>query len=224
MVEFNSDEGRKRLQRSQFNNDFYQLVNYYQPQVNPLYCGVASGVMMLNALKGDIKSQKAGQVVRPSGKVIAFPSYTQEGFFNDKTDLVKDRAVIGLKSKDKAGKYDAGISLEDFAKILAVHGLKAKVEHADDDSSVEKFRRELKRYMRDSEHYIVTNFKGRLFGQKTGGHISPVVAYDEDSDSLLVMDVALHKNKWFWVGVEEFYKAMHSFDGDSFRGWVVVWK
>ena len=56
---WNSEEGLKRLSRSQFKNDFYQLVNFFQPQINPIYCGAASSVMILNAFNyGKIASQK----------------------------------------------------------------------------------------------------------------------------------------------------------------------
>ncbi|WP_455220479.1 hypothetical protein, partial [Kaarinaea lacus] len=37
LVSWNSEEGKKRLFRSKFNNDFFQLANHYQPQANPLY-------------------------------------------------------------------------------------------------------------------------------------------------------------------------------------------
>lgn len=223
VVKWNSDEGLKRLDRSEFKNDFYQLVNYYQPQINPLYCGMASGVILLNAMSDEIPSQKGGEMISPSGKVIEFHSYSQLSFLNAKTDKIKKRELIELKEKRADGKYDAGVSLRDFSRILSEgYGLRTELKYADENNSVEKFREDLKRYLVEDERFIVANFKGKLIGNKTGGHISPVVAFDEISDSVLVLDVALHKNPWYWVGVEDFYGAMNSLDGEKFRGWLVA--
>jgi hypothetical protein len=70
----------------------------------------------------------------------------------------------------------------------------------------------------------VVNFDGKVFGNKTGGHISPIVAYDEKSDSLLVLDVALHKNPWYWVDLKEMVTAMNTKDGENFRGYLITKK
>lgn len=232
---WNSAEGLKRLNQSQFNNDFYQLANYYQPQINPLYCSVATGVMLLNAIEGNkIVSQKENEVQNPEalgGGVIEFHSYSQLGFLNEKTDVIKKREIIQMKAakgiKDGKEIYDAGVSLADFSKILSkVYGLKVKANYADknDEKSVNKFRDDLKKYLAENKKFIVVNFDGKMIGNKTRGHISPAVAYDEVSDSVLVLDAALHKNSWYWVGVGELYNAMNSKDDEKFRGYLVVGK
>ena len=232
---WNSEEGLKRLKQSQFNNDFYQLANYYQPQINPLYCSVATGVMLLNAIEGEkIASQKENEVQKPEalgGGVVEFHSYSQLGFLNEKTDVIKKREIIQMKSvkeiKDGKEIYDAGVSLADLSKILSkVYGLKVKVNYADknDEKSVNKFRDDLKKYLTENKKFIVVNFDGKMIGNKTRGHISPAVAYDEVSDSVLVLDAALHKNSWYWVGVKELYNAMNSKDDENFRGYLVVGK
>ena len=193
-------------------------------------------MILLNATYANdkIPSQKENQIKRPKaagGGISEFHSYSQLGFLNEKTDVIKKREIIQMKAvkeiKDGKEIYDAGVSLADFSKILSkVYGLKVKVNYADknDEKSVNKFRNDLKKYLTENKKFIVVNFDGKMIGNKTRGHISPAVAYDEVSDSVLVLDAALHKNSWYWVGVWELYNAMNSKDGDRFRGYLVVGK
>ncbi|MBU6338863.1 MAG: hypothetical protein KGQ36_02705 [Rickettsiales bacterium] len=233
---WNSVEGLKRLKNSKFNNDFYQLANYYQPQINPLYCSVATGVMLMNALNAgeEIPSQKENEIKKPEamgGGVIEFHSYSQLGFLNEKTDKIKKREIIQLKEpkevKNGEKIYDAGVALGDYAKILnKAYGLKVKLHYVEqnDEKSIQKFRDDVKKYLAEDKKFIVVNFDGKMIGNKTKGHISPLAAYDEESDSILVLDAALHKNTWYWVQLPSLYKAMNTKDGDNYRGYLIVGK
>ncbi len=229
---WNSVEGLKKLENSQFKNDFYQLVNFYQPQENPLYCSIATATIISNALDyGKIPSQKESEIIKPKqagGGVIEFHLYLQKTFFNAKTQKIKKRAVIEFQEPITIGEqkiYDAGISLGDFAKMLSqAHNFKIKVTYAkkNDVKSIEKFRITLKEILADKENFIVANFDGRVIGTKTEGHISPLVAYDEASDSILVLDVALHKNQWYWINLEKLYEAMNTKDAEKYRGYLLI--
>jgi hypothetical protein len=227
---WNSPQGILRLERSHFKNDFYQLANFYQPQINPLYCSVASAIIILNALDyGNIVSQKAGEIHKPQslgGDTIKYHLYLQNGFFNGKTEKIKKQAVIDyqkLKVNDK--NYDPGIGLDDLFKMLTkVYNLRAKVTYAtkNDERSVAKFRHTLKKVLADKENFIIANFDGAVLAQKTQGHVSPLAAYDEASDSVLVLDVALHKTRWYWAEVKNFYRAMNTKDNKTYRGYLVI--
>jgi hypothetical protein len=202
---WNSKEGLARLDRSQFKNDFYQLVNFYQPQINPLYCSAATSVIILNALN--------------SGNFIK-----QEDFFNQKTDKIKLKTIIDKIEKDQNGNYDAGLSLSDLAKILSqIYNLKVELNYAENNNA-KNFRKIVRKILNENQQFLITNFDGKILGHKTNGHISPIAAYDEESDSLLVLDVALHKNQWFWVDLEELYKAMNTKDEENYRGFLIVKK
>jgi hypothetical protein len=203
---FNSGEGLKKLERSQFKNDFYALINFYQPQINSLYCSAASSVVVLNAI---------------NKKNI----FVQESFFNEKTNKIKLKSIIDKKQKNQDGIFDAGLSLADLARILnEVYNLKVEIFYAADfdEKSINNFRQILKEVLNENEKFILANFDGRVVNQATSGHISPIAAFDEESDSLLVLDVALHKNQWFWVDLRQFYKSMHTKDGETFRGFLLV--
>jgi hypothetical protein len=56
----------------------------------------------------------------------------------------------------------------------------------------------------------------------SGGHISPIGAYDQKTDSILVLDVASSKRPWIWVNVYDFYFGMHQKDGENYRGYLIV--
>ena len=232
---WNSEKGLKMLNESQFKNDFYQLINFFQPQINPLYCSAATSTIILNALNySNIPSQKSAEVTKPEamgGGVLEFHSYLQSNFFNEKTDRIKKREIIDLKAPSKKidGKeiYDPGLNLATLSKILSqVYGLKTKVTYVAkiNEKSINKFRQKLKEVLADDKNFMIVNFDGMLIGNKTRGHVSPVGAYDEKTDSVLVLDVALHKNSWYFVSVEKLFAAMNSKDGDSFRGYLVVSK
>ena len=230
--EWNSAEDKKRFEQSKYKADFYNLVNFFQPQINPFYCGIASSVMILNAFnsQGDIPSQKPLEGTRPKafgGGQIEFKSYSQITFLNEITQKIKDRNIIELKNfNDDKSKIDPGLSLDQLAAMLQAYNLKTKTVHVSriNSKELEAFKETLKAVLNDKENFILVNFKGDDIGLKTGGHISPVVAFDEASSSVLMMDVASHNNPWYWVNVDHLYKAMNSKDGKQYRGYLIVSK
>lgn len=238
ILPFQSKIARQRLIESKYNNDFFELVNFYQPQINPLYCSIATAVMILNAFahkEGEIiPSQKNAEIQKPEelgGKIIEFNAYLQDGFLNDKTNKIKKKEQIELvepvSQKNNKKQYDPGLNLQEFANILTkIHNLKVKKIYAkkNDEKSITKFRNNLKKYLQDDENFVVANFDGKEIGVETRGHISPVAAYHEASDSVLILDVALHKNSWYFVSVEKLHKAMNTKDGKNFRGYLIISK
>ncbi len=234
-VSWYSKESRQRFERAEIKNDFYQLAPNYQPQINPLYCGMASATILLNAfrLSKGVVSQPKHEVEKPKvmgGGKIPFPLFTQDTLLNEKTDRVKDRLKIELKNitpenTDNEKAFGPGVSLSQLKGVLEAYGLKADAYEASDKSSdavVSKFREMVKKVLNDEDNFILINFKGATLGAATGGHISPLGAYDSKSDSVLILDVASHKNPWYWIPVSYLYKAMNTKDGDKFRGYVVV--
>ncbi len=223
---WNSEEGLKRLERSEFKSDFYQLANFYQPQENPLYCSIATATMIRNAFEyGNILSQKEGEILKPDGENIAYPLHSQKGFFNEETEKVKKRAIIEFKEPiEGTTNFDAGLSLSDFAKMLRVHAFSVKLNYVkkNDLLTVEKFHQILRNYLNEDSVFVVVNFDGKVIGKTTRGHISPIVAFDEESDSVLVLDVALHKNQWYWVEVSKLIEAMNTKDAENYRGYLLV--
>lgn len=75
--------------------------------------------------------------------------------------------------------------------------------------------------------YIHSQFTSPLFiylfciklalAQTGGGHFSPIAAYDAESDSVLVLDVARFKYPPFWVTIEKLCQAMKTVEPVSGR-------
>ncbi|MFT6331793.1 MAG: hypothetical protein ACJAW3_000111 [Lentimonas sp.] len=234
-VEWNSSEGLKRLESSQFKTDFYDLADHFQPQINPLYCASASSVIILNAINEKKPSQKKLEIKKPAafgGGNIEFKSYSQLTFFNNKTDKIKNRKIIELKNitaenENDSSNFDAGLSLDELGKILRkIYKLKVQTKNIADSNpkTVDNFRKLAREIAADHEKYLLINFYGKKLGLKTGGHISPLAAFDEVSDSFLILDVAGHKNGWYWVKTIDLVKAMNTKDGKNFRGYLVIYK
>jgi len=231
---WNSKEGIRRLERSKYKSSFYQLAHHFQPQINQVYCGIATSVIVLNTLriaKGTIPSQKPFELRVPKflgGKTLPYKGYSQTTFLNNETDQVKAREIIQFKNakgKDVDPKeLDPGVSLETLKQILEIYGAKIEIQHADKPpaTGIKLFRKTVMQVLNETGRFVVVNFHGRSMGAPTGGHISPLAAYDPKSDSVLVLDVYGIGNAWYWTPVEHLYKAMATLDNCVHRGWLVV--
>ncbi len=238
-VPWNSSEGIKRFESSQFKNDFFELADHFQPQINQFYCGPATSVIILNAIShhGESPSQKDLEAKAPKAfgynkNKIEFKTYSQLTFLNDKTNKIKDRKIVELQNitptnENDVKNFDPGLTLAQLRDILSkTYNLKVKLTYVEnaDNKTVNEFRSLVKKVVVDNKKYLVSNFNGQLLGQKTRGHISPIIAYDESSDSVLVMDVAGHKNGWYWAEIYDLVDAMNTKDGDKYRGYLVISK
>ena len=234
-VAWDSLEGKRRLMRAELTTDFFQLADNFQPQINPLFCGVATTTIILNAFRGEtgrVPSDPKFEVTRPEalgGGVIPFPEYSQATLLNDKTDKIKQRRIIELQNltsenTQNPSQFDPGLTLDDLRQIQEAYGLDVKMTYAENDPSagVLQFRKVVRYALSESKHFLIVNFVGKAIGNTTGGHISPLAAYDKESDSVLVLDVAGHKNSWYWVDLNSLYLAMHTMDHDHYRGWLLV--
>lgn len=231
IVAWDTREGRDRLMRSEYKNDYFQLAHNFQPQANPLYCGIASSVIVLNSMRlatNGVPSQKAIEVKVPEalgGGRLDYPSYSQLTLLGEKTDSVKSRTVIELRNQnDPKAKLNPGLTLQDLRGVLETYGTRAQLYYADREpgEGTDDFRTTLKKALSDSTHFVIVNFHGKTMGAPSDGHISPVAAYDEKSDSVLLLDVAGYLNPWYWAPAEYLYRAMHTRDGGKYRGYIVV--
>jgi hypothetical protein len=104
--------------------------------------------------------------------------------------------------------------------------VEAAVHHAS-DSSVEKFRAVAKDYLSQEDHFVIVNYLRKAIGQEKGGHISPLAAYDAETDRFLILDVSRYKYPPVWVTAPELFAAMNTTDADNqnrTRGFVLVQK
>ena len=229
IVGWDTNEGQARLARSRHKTDYLQMAQHFQPQMNPLYCGVASSVIVLNSMRlpagvtahrSPVEKEIAAD---PDDDWLKYPAYSQQNLLGDRTEAVKPRAVIEMRSTDD-GEVDPGLTLAQLKGILEAYDATVELYYADKNNKagMSAFRTTVRQALQESQQFILVNFHGRSIGALTDGHISPVAAYDERSDSVLLLDVAGYLNPWYWVPVEHLYQAMHTRDGDNYRGYLVV--
>jgi hypothetical protein len=207
LINFNSQEGEKLLIESQSREDFFPLISQFITQNNQAYCGVASIVMVLNSL--GISAPEAAQY-KP------YRVFTQENFFSNE----KTQAVITAEDVSRRG-----MTLEQLGGLLGSYDVKVGVYHAA-DISLDNFRKLVAENLQQPGNFVIVNYLRKAIGQEKGGHISPLAAYNKQTDRFLILDVSRYKYPPVWVKVEDLWKAMATLDQASgkTRGFVVVSK
>ncbi len=233
VIGWNSDEGIYRLENSRYKIDFFKLANHFESQENKLFCGPASATIVLNTLRvrnGQIAPPHDKTVIK-SGEMLFLPKgnwtpfyhrYTQNSIF---LKSPKSRIeVLGKPVQHEADKLekDFGFQIHQFQRLLNAHGLEAKLRIVDEKLSEKTIRDEIIANLKTANDYVIVNYKRTPLGQKGGGHISPIAAYHQPSDSFLILDVAPNKADWVWVNARLLIRAMRTFDTVENRGYVLV--
>lgn len=207
LIDFRSEPGERLLLESDALEAYFPLSVNFLTQRNQAYCGVASIVMVLNAL----------EVPAPaSPEYEPYRTFTQDNFLDKRTEAVLPREVLGKQ----------GMTLDEIGRLLALHPVEAAVHHAS-DSSVEKFRAIAQDYLSQEDRFVIVNYLRKAIGQEKGGHISPLGAYDAETDRFLILDVSRYKYPPVWVTAPELFAAMNTTDADNqdrTRGFVLVQK
>ncbi|MHC5726284.1 MAG: phytochelatin synthase family protein [Nostoc sp.] len=207
LVGFNTPEGEKLLFESKSKEDFFPLIMQFTTQNNQAYCGVASIVMVLNSLQ--IPAPEAPQY-KP------YRVFTQENFFsnNNAKKVLTPEAVS-----------HEGMTLDQLGQLLASYDLKVNVYHAA-DTSLEEFRKQAAENLKQPQNFVIVNYLRKEIGEEKGGHISPLAAYNEQTDRFLILDVSRYKYPPVWVKTADLWKAMLTNDPSSkkSRGFVFVSK
>jgi hypothetical protein len=205
LVDFRSDLGAELLLESDANEAYFPLSSNFVTQQNQAYCGVASIVMVLNAL------------ALPAPTTPEFDPYhtfTQDNFLDASSDAVLPRDVLRQR----------GMTLDQIGSLLELRPVTAEVRHAG-DSSLEEFRTKAREYLATDDRFVIVNYLRKAIGQETGGHISPLAAYDAESDQFLILDVARYKYPPVWVKAADLFAAMNTTDSDNdgkTRGYVLI--
>lgn len=205
LIALNSDNGQALLIEAEAQTDYFDLAIHFTNQVHPAFCGPASIAMVLNAL----------DVPRPaSDMTLGLGMFDQENVFTPATEAVKPRARIER----------AGLTLDELGGMFEAHSVAASVHHAA-DSSLEEFRRTAIDSIEDAESFVLVNYLRSSLGQERGGHISPLGAYDAETDRFLILDVTRYKYPPVWVDAAALFDAMNTPDSDNddrSRGYLLV--
>ena len=230
LVEWESEESSVRLSRSAHKADFFRLTNHFISQDNKIFCGPVSSAIVLNALRLGKKKglpQDAYSIAEderawlPKGFNPFFGKYTPNNVLTDQT---KTKIEVLGKPIEIQGtmKKDFGLQLRQLAQALSAHKIEVRTRVVDEEMNDDVIRRELAKNLAAPGDYVLVNYDRKTLGQKGGGHISPLGAYDEASDSFLIMDVNPNRAPWVWVSATQLIKAMRTFDTVENRGYLLI--
>jgi hypothetical protein len=188
--------GQELLFRSRMRADFLPLVGWFVTQANLAYCGVASAVMALNSLGV------------PAPETAGYGTYR----FWSQDNLFAAPAGRAFATAETVGRR--GMTLVQLAGLLAAQGVSVQRWHGD-QLSLGQFRGLLRRSLSDPDDRLLVNYLRPSLGQRGGGHISPLAAYDPAGDRVLILDVARYRYPAVWVATEALWRSIRTVDPDS---------
>jgi len=119
----------------------------------------------------------------------------------------------------------SGITFSMFSCLARCQGLAIDAQFGS-DSTIEDFRVAVKKACcdegsadskesSDQQTYLVVSYDRQVLQQTGSGHFSPIAAYDEASDKVLILDTARFKYTPHWVSVGLLFTAMLSIDQET---------
>ncbi len=204
VVYWDSEAGKALRARIPADADYWQLSTTFAVQNTQTYCSVASAITVLNAMP----------VKKPVDPAYApYAYFTQSNYFTpDVIKIISPQTVLSR-----------GMTREQMAETLALHGVRVKTI-AGDTLDDEGLRTLLQKVLGDDGQFVLVNYLRANLGQVGGGHWSVLAAFDAQSDSVLILDVAKYKYAPVWVGISTLRQAIATVDTTSnkARGLVVV--
>ena len=207
VISFSSTEGRELFAAALSAGGtaaFFSLIEQLQTQPEPAYCGLTTLVIILNALAVDPRRSWKGPW-----------RWYEESMLNCCVDLEEVKAT--------------GITFSTFACLAKCQGVDVRAVHGS-DSTVEEFRNVVKDICTSSttqnlpSSFLVVSYTRKVLNQTGTGHFSPIGAYDEASDHVLVLDTARFKYGPHWVPLPLMFEALIPEDPDTgkSRGFLVL--
>lgn len=204
-IAWDTKEGLERIHNSHAKANFWNFVRFYESQTRLTYCGVASSVMALNSLF----------VEAPSSQFLGtYRLFTQEEFFSTNVCEVIDPRDVHAR----------GMNLGELARVLEtllIHVSKYDANRLTHD----EMRSQLIESLHNPQKAVLVLYQRKVLKQEGSGHWSPLAAYDKESDSFLIMDVARFKYPPVWVKASTLLDAMQTVDSDGHpRGFLILEK
>ncbi len=202
LVAFASPQGRVLLREALMAGDaeaFFPLVAHLHTQAEPAWCGIGTLVTVLNALEID------------PGRVWKGPWR----FFGEEL-------LICCKSLELAAAE--GLTLAEVACLAQCNGAQVQMVRAE-PAGLAAFRAALLASLRaPAGPFVVVNYDRAALGQTGGGHFSPLAAWHQTSDQVLILDVARFKYPPHWVPLSRLWTAMQGLDGATAqpRGYLLM--
>lgn len=204
VVYWDTPAGKMLRARIPADADYWQLAPTFAVQITQSYCSVASAITVLNAMP----------IKKPIDPTYApYGYFTQSNFFTPAvTKIISPQTVL-----------TEGMTREQMTETLNQQGVSA-ISIAGDTYDDQSLRALLQKTLGDDGKFVLANYLRATLGQVGGGHWSALAAYDAQSDSVLILDVAKYKYPPVWVGIGTLRQAITTIDSTSNkpRGLVVV--
>jgi hypothetical protein len=155
------------------------------------------------AYQADIEFQHNGSVCGPTSLADVLHSLKQPG---NQESILQDTGFSTV-----LGYLPEGLTLDQLA-VIARQKLHRKVTVLR-DLDLAAFREQLSHVNDPSRRYVINFTRGPLFGAG-GGHHSPVAAYLDQEDLVLVLDVNKNYGPWL-VKPERLFDAMNTVDATA---------
>ena len=167
LTDLSSEQGEKYFFESGGLQSYFAVADNFVTQKTQAYCGVASIVMVLNALHTPAPTTPEYQ---------PYHTFTQDNLLDEHTDAILPREVLARQ----------GMTLDQLGALLSLHPATIEVHHAE-DGGLDAFRSSARDYLAGKDHFVIVNYLRKSIGQERGGHISPLAAYDAKSDRFLIL-------------------------------------
>lgn len=204
LVYLTTEEGEARFIGTDLKRDYFSLASYLEYEEVQTFCGPATVAGVANSLN----------IERPSpDRLYPWKLFTQDTLFNEANQKLKSFAMVEHE----------GLILTELDRFIENLGLVAEHRFAD-ETTVDELREAIKTALADRNTRFVANYSRKPLPQEGDGHISPVAAYDEATDTVLILDVAKYKYPPVWITVQKLHDAMMLTDESSnrSRGFVLV--
>ena len=208
LIALNSEEGRDMLLACNNLKVYFSLAEQFMNQSDPAYCGVTTLAMMLNVYKQDPSS------LRWKGGWRFYAD--EQSVLSHCTCYLNHPQYIKRK----------GITMEEFQTLTQCHKIPVQSFYAS-HTSYPQFQSHIQQIFSNNndssseEQYIIVSFARSKLKQTGDGHFSPLAAYHEPSNQVLLLDVARFKYTPYWIPLETLYNAMTEVDAvtQKSRGW-----
>jgi hypothetical protein len=190
-----TEPGAERFRRAASEPEALALFAYVETEARQTFCGPASLAAALNSIGiGD----------PTPAPMFPYHLLTQDSLFTARNQAVKSYAAV---ERD-------GLTLNQLAQFAANLAASTEVIHAL-DVSADALRSRLRAALGTRGTRVLVNYSRIPLGQVGDGHISPLAAYDAQTDSFLILDVARYKYPPAWVSFDQLFAAMQRIDTDS---------
>lgn len=184
--------------------DYWAMAPYYVPQMTTSDCSVATTAIALNALRG-LPEENVIPVITGPALLAAMPDdrWRRQTETDGPGVTVADWAGFVRQALDASGLGDAEVTL---ARPVAANA-----------AALASFRRALADNEASADSVMLVAFnQGVVTGDWDGPHASPIAAYDEAGDRVLILDVDREWYVPYWTDTATLLAAMVKPVGDGF--------